>query len=117
AKATAATLDLLRAAIARRCTEPGLTIATVAAEAGVAPSDIEAALMALRGETFRDAVRAARIAVAQRLLIDPLEARTSIEAIGLLAGFRSRSAFYDAFTRAIGATPAVFRRARAEILS
>jgi AraC-like DNA-binding protein len=116
-KAAGATLERLRGAIARRCAEPDLTIAAVAAETGISPREIEAALQALRGETFRDAVRAARIAVAQQLLIDPRESRTSIEAIGLLAGFRSRSAFYEAFTRAVGTTPAVWRRGRAENLS
>jgi AraC-like DNA-binding protein len=38
---------------------------------------------------------------------------THLEALGRRAGFRSRSAFYEAFRRLLGVTPSLYRRQRA----
>ena len=49
---------------------------------------------------------------AKRLLRAPSEARSSIEAIAKLSGFRSRSSFYTAFQAQVGMTPKLYSRVR-----
>jgi AraC-like DNA-binding protein len=51
-----------------------------------------------------------RVAKAADELTDPAEQRTSIDAIALGCGFRSRSAFYEAFRRERGVNPGEFRK-------
>lgn len=59
---------------------------------------------------FYNFVNRHRVQEAKDLLGSAAEARTSVEAIGLMAGFRSRSTFYDAFRKDTGKTPAQFRK-------
>lgn len=103
ARAGAALADplLLRAA--------DLNVAGLAARLGAEPAAVASALRTVHGETFREWLVRRRVAEAERLLCDPEESRTSVEAIGLLAGFRSRSAFYQAFRALKGVSPAAFR--------
>ena len=54
-------------------------------------------------------VNTLRMQHARMLLSDPKETKTSIEAIALLSGYHSRSAFYEAFKKAQGTTPASYR--------
>jgi AraC-like DNA-binding protein len=86
-----------------------ISSAEVAAALEVAPDVLVKALTAERGLSFKEYMLRVRVAEAKRLLRDPSEARTSMEAIGLLAGFGSRSAFYKAFRDQTGASPAVYR--------
>lgn len=88
----------------------GLTAEDLAGAAGITSRQLSTLLNRDAGCSFYEFVRRYRVAEAQRLLCSPAERRTSIEAIGLMAGFRSRSTFYDAFRRATGASPAQFRR-------
>jgi len=62
------------------------------------------------GSSFADALAAARVEDARAALADPANARAAVEAIGMEAGFRSRSAFYAAFNRLAGMSPAEFRK-------
>jgi AraC-like DNA-binding protein len=50
-----------------------------------------------------------RLSHAKAILVHPEETRTSIEAVALMSGFKSRSAFYNAFKKDTGQTPASFR--------
>ncbi len=59
---------------------------------------------------FYNFVHRYRVQEAMALLGSPTEARTSVEAIGLMAGFRSRSTFYEAFRKDTGKTPAQYRK-------
>jgi AraC-like DNA-binding protein len=87
-----------------------LTAARAAAALGVAPDVLTQALQAVRGLSFVEYIQMKRIEAAKCLLVDAREARTSMEAIGLLVGFGSRSAFYKAFRDRVGVSPATFRR-------
>jgi AraC-like DNA-binding protein len=86
-----------------------LTLSEAASAVGAAPARLASALRAERGLTFKEYLLRRRVQEAQRLLRDPAEARTSMEAIGLLAGFGSRSAFYTAFRGQLGVSPAAYR--------
>jgi AraC-like DNA-binding protein len=89
--------------------EPDLSVARAAAELAATAEQIGHALAAVRGMSFPEYVQDRRVEHAKRLLADPAEARTSMEAIGLLAGFGSRSAFYKVFGERAGMTPAAYR--------
>lgn len=106
ALALAARLDAAMASALRR---PDLTLAEVSAAAGVSHQAAAKALLSAHGVTFKEQLLRLRVREAKRLLRDPAEQRTSMEAIGLLAGFGSRSAFYKAFRDQTGVSPAVFR--------
>jgi AraC-like DNA-binding protein len=54
-------------------------------------------------------LRKLRLEEADRLLLAPENARVSLEALGMQAGFRSRSRFYAAFEEAYGETPGARR--------
>jgi AraC-like DNA-binding protein len=87
-----------------------LTTAEAAAAAGISVEALAGAMRAVTGAGFAARLQQLRVEEAQRLLADPAEARTSMEAIGLLAGFGSRSAFYQAFSERVGMSPAAYRK-------
>lgn len=87
-------------------------LSSAAAAVNVAPDDLSRWLNE-RGESFPDLLTEVRLTRAEALLRAPEEARTSVEAIGLMSGFASRSGFYKAFSRRFGQTPAAYRKAGA----
>lgn len=93
-------------------TRNDVSLNSVAAELGVPARKLSDYLAATRGRGFRDWLKLQRIDLAAKLLVDPAERRTSIEAIGLMSGFASRSAFYVAFREVHGVTPARYRQRR-----
>ena len=84
----------------------------LADSAGVSARQLSA-LLAQQGTSFYQLLHEERIALARQLLSDPAEQRSSVEAIGLEVGYRSRSTFYEAFRKATGMSPAEFRRLQA----
>lgn len=107
AKQIAAALDAaLRGGLLQ---DANLTLTQAATALGVAADSLAPAVLAVRGVSFIEHVTQLRVAEAQRLLADLNEARTSMEAIGMLAGFGSRSAFYKAFRERTGLSPAAYR--------
>lgn len=64
------------------------------------------------GESFPEHLAGLRVGLAERLLVDPALSHLSVEAIGVRAGFGSRSTFYAEFRRRTGDTPAEFRDRR-----
>lgn len=91
-----------------------ITVQDAAAAVGVPADALTEAVRAVTGAGFSARLLQLRVEEAQRLLADPAESRTSMEAIGLLAGFGSRSAFYQAFGEKVGMSPAAYRRSLAE---
>lgn len=94
--------------------DPTLRVDDVARLVGASPNEVSAAISAHLALSFADYMARLRVDHAARLLVDPAERRTSVEAIGLIAGFRSRSAFHAAFKRLKGGSPAAFRREAAD---
>lgn len=88
---------------------PDLTLAQLAAAAGATTHQVSEALNRFGGVGFRDLVMRRRVDDVKAQLVDPASDRYTIEGIGASAGFRSRSALYDAFRRLEGTTPTAFR--------
>lgn len=97
--------------LVRKCLlrDQALTLAQLAEAVGALPAEVSRAVLAMRSASFQEYLQKLRIEEAKRLLHDPVEQRTSMEAIGLLSGFGSRSAFYAAFRSHTGLTPSAFR--------
>jgi AraC-like DNA-binding protein len=89
--------------------DPALTLKQAAEQVGASPAELSRAVLALHGSSFAEYLQRQRIEEAKRLLDDPAERRTSMDAIGLLSGFGSRSAFYAAFRSRVGLTPSGYR--------
>jgi AraC family transcriptional regulator, melibiose operon regulatory protein len=92
--------------IATRFRDP-IRIADVAAVAHLHPSTAMAAFRSALGVTIGAYLARCRVAEAQRLLIT---SPASVGDIAAASGFGSQSAFYDAFTRETGRSPAAYRR-------
>jgi AraC-like DNA-binding protein len=88
---------------------PELTLGQLAEAAGSTPHLVSEALNRFGGTSFRDLVTGRRVDDVKAQLRDPDSDRYTIEGIGASAGFRSRSALYDAFHRREGMTPTAFR--------
>jgi len=94
-----------------------LSLAQLAAAAGVPMHHASQAISEIGGASYYDLITGRRVADAQTRLLDPANAAVAVDALGMEAGFRSRSAFYAAFKAATGATPAEFRRRGGTIVS
>lgn len=84
---------------------PDLTLAMLARAADSTPHLVSEALNRFGHTPFRDLVSRRRVDDVKAQLADPASARYTIEGIGAAAGFRSRSAMYEAFRRWEGTTP------------
>lgn len=113
--ATRASADAVEAYMSaeRPYLDPNLNVGRLAEAVGLVPRELSRVIGNSPDGSFYNFVNRFRVDEARRLLADPAEARTSVEAIGLMAGFGSRSTFYEAFRRETGITPAQFRRQRA----
>jgi AraC-like DNA-binding protein len=101
--------NLDKALLAGLLRDANLSQAQAAMAINATSQDVATALAAVHGVSFAEHIQRLRVQEARRLLADPREARTSMEAIGLLAGFGSRSAFYKAFRDVVGESPAAYR--------
>jgi AraC-like DNA-binding protein len=94
--------------------DPRLSLDDLATALGIPGRDLSQLISSSTGGNFYQFINGYRVNEARQLLGDPAERRTSVEAIGLMSGFRSRSTFYDAFRRETGQTPAQYREAAKE---
>jgi AraC-like DNA-binding protein len=77
---------------------------------GWAPERLTEALRHGGGVNFFDAINGARVQEVQQLARRPENAAISFLVLAHEAGFASKSAFYEAFRRHAGCTPAAWRR-------
>ena len=91
-----------------RYTDPDLSLRDLSAATGVSSNHLSQTLNAQMGERFFDYVNRHRIAAAKQRL---RESDDGVAAILHEVGFNSRSAFYRAFRRETGESPAAWRRA------
>lgn len=87
-------------------TEPRLSIRDVARRLGTNESYVSRALNDGLGTSFKACVHGMRVAEAQRLLRETTE---SVLAVGLAAGFSSKSTFNRVFRDRTGLTPTAYR--------
>jgi AraC-like DNA-binding protein len=106
--AGAARLRAIKQDIANRLGDPALSTAKIAAWHGINPRYLQR-LFESEGTTFTEYVLARRLALAHRLLTDPLRASMKISSIALDAGFGDLSYFNRAFRRRYGAAPSELR--------
>jgi AraC-like DNA-binding protein len=90
--------------------DPALTARALADRLGWAPDRLTSALRNGGKTSFFDAINAGRVREVQRLAAEPRNARISLLALAHDAGFGSKSAFYEAFQRHEGCSPAAWRR-------
>lgn len=98
----------------QRYRDPDLTRDALAEEIGISGSHLGRLLARAGRPTFPQLVTSHRVSAVKRVLADPQMAHLSIVAIGEECGFRSRSAFFNAFKTATGLTPSAYRKRRRE---
>jgi AraC-like DNA-binding protein len=92
-----------------RYTQPDLVVRDIAEALGVPQARVSRAVNRVAGRNFNELVNDLRVQEAKRLLASPQTAHYTIEAIGTLAGFSSRSNFFSVFKRSTNLTPSAFR--------
>jgi AraC-like DNA-binding protein len=106
----AARLEAIKADIASRLAQPGLSAASVAQRQGISDSYLRK-LFDGDGTSFSDFVLNARLARAHRLLSDPRLIDRTIASIAFEVGFGDLSYFNRSFRRLYGAKPSDVRAA------
>lgn len=92
--------------------EDDLTLPLLAERLGVAPQLLSQLLNQTLGSSFHDYIADHRVRDVMRCLHDPAFDQQTILQIATDAGFRSKSAFHDAFKRITGTTPGRYRTQR-----
>lgn len=90
--------------------DPQLSRDQVAEKMEMSGSYLSSIVKELHEKSFVEYVNTFRIEAAKHMLRDPTFNKYSIQAIGLEAGFQSRSAFYDAFQKGTGKSPGAFKK-------
>lgn len=88
--------------------DPNFKLASLAEAAGSTPHQVSQLLNDNLGQSFASYLRTFRIRHAQAAILT--DDHLTLEAIGLEAGFGSKSAFYSAFKEETGTTPARYRK-------
>jgi AraC-like DNA-binding protein len=86
-----------------------LTLQDLAGRLGVSPHNLTEVLNTRLGRSFYDFVNGYRVREAQVQLADPARANWTVLAVGMEAGFNSKSSFNAVFKRATGMTPSQYR--------
>nr|WP_299384701.1 helix-turn-helix transcriptional regulator [Allomuricauda sp.] len=90
--------------------DPGLTLDTVASHLSISPSYLSKVIKKELHTNYTDYINELRIDEAKNYLRKPEFANYTITAIGLEAGFNSRSAFYQVFKKVTGKTPLRYKK-------
>lgn len=92
--------------------DPALTLPLLAARIGCSVNHLSQVINAGFGTSFFDYVNKHRVEHAKRILAD-LDQHTAVLKVAYSVGFNSNSAFYAAFKKRVGMTPANFRQQHA----
>jgi PAS domain S-box-containing protein len=90
------------------CKNPQLQVADIAEPLGISTRRIGEILKTCCDQSFTEFVNSSRIQVALKILRSPEYQSYTIEAIGQMSGFNSKSAFHTAFKKETGKTPKAF---------
>lgn len=94
----------------KRYRHPDCSATKLAEELGTNKRYISAAIAVATGGNFRSLLNGLRLRDACKMMTLESFRDTSVEEIGLLAGFASRQAFYIAFSRVHDCTPLAYRK-------
>ena len=89
--------------------DPALTLPILAERVGCSVNHLSQVINAGFGASFFDYVNKYRVEHAQRILAS-LDQHTAVLKVAYSVGFNSNSAFYTAFKKRVGMTPAQFRQ-------
>lgn len=89
---------------------PSLTLERIADKLQLSTSYLSRILNAELGMGFTDYLNSLRVMQAKEYLMNPEFSKYTIIAIGLEAGFNSKSAFFNVFKKSTGKTPLEFKR-------
>lgn len=92
--------------------ESDLTLAELAKQLSISTNYLSQVINEQTGSNFFDFVNRYRVDAAKRMLANPERASSSVLAIGMDAGFNSKTAFYGAFRKHLGQTPRQYRLSR-----
>ncbi|QHI37372.1 HTH-type transcriptional activator Btr [Kordia antarctica] len=91
--------------VSEKYTNPNLTLEEISKELNISSSYLSQKIKANSGENFSTYINALRIKKAKKMLINSEYKNYTTTAIGLEAGFNSKSSFYRAFKKNENCTP------------
>ncbi len=89
-----------------------LTLPDLAKMVATSPNYLSQVINEQLQMNFFDYVNSHRIETAKRLILDPLPHTLTIHDIAMESAFNSKSAFYSAFKKQVGMTPAAFKKSQ-----
>ncbi len=89
---------------------PDLSLEDVAARLAISAGYLSQLINAQEGESFTSLLQAYRVEKVKEMLLDSTFNQYNLLAIGLEAGFKSKSAFYQTFKKKTGLTPNQFKK-------
>jgi AraC-like DNA-binding protein len=95
---------------------PGLTLPRLAEAVGCSVNHLSQVINSGFGVSYFDLINRHRVEHA-KVLLENLDDHGAVLNIAFTVGFNSNSAFYSAFKKHVGMTPAQFRRIRAQVSS
>lgn len=90
--------------------DTNLSLQTSSNHLQISPGYLSHIINTLGGVNFSEFVNLYRVNEAKRILVHPDYRNYTIAALGLEAGFNSKSAFYNAFKKHLGVTPTEYRQ-------
>jgi len=86
------------------------SLKNLATQLAIHPNQISKTINSDFGSNFNHYINSKRIDLAKERLVDPQFSHLTIEAIGETVGFKSKSAFYNAFKKISGISPSKFAK-------
>jgi len=87
-----------------------ISLKIVAEKLGTNGNTVSKLINSETGTNFNDYINQKRIALAQKRLLDGQFKHLTVEAVGQSVGFKSKSAFYNAFKKYTGQSPSAFMK-------
>ena len=90
--------------------DPDLSRDQIADRLGISSGYLSQIINTATSTNFTSYINQHRVEEVKRMMLDPEAQKYSLLAIGLEAGFKSKSAFYTTFKKQTGKTPAEFKK-------
>ncbi|MDX5443122.1 MAG: helix-turn-helix domain-containing protein, partial [Hymenobacteraceae bacterium] len=94
--------------------DPDLSIYSLAEKLNVSRNHLTEVINEILGQNFYEFVNTYRVEEVKKLLTDPRHAHLNLAALGLEAGFKSKTAFNTNFKKFTGTTPSIWKRNASE---